>query len=64
MNIVDFLLGSIPLMLQFYAEMYREMDFKNTILELESELNVPKFKAYDFIVGKLSLCHLSADLQQ
>lgn len=55
MNVVDFLLGSIPLLLQFYAEMYRETDFKNTMIELESESNVPKVNTYDFIVGKRSL---------
>lgn len=51
MNVADFLLGSIPLLLQLYAEMYREMDFKTTMLELESESNVPQVKTYDFIVG-------------
>lgn len=53
MNVVDFFLGSIPLLLQFYAEMYRETDFKNTLLELENEYNVPKIKTYDFVIGKL-----------
>lgn len=52
MNVADFLLGSIPLLLQFYAELYRETDFKSTMLELESEFNVPVVKTYDFIVGK------------
>lgn len=52
MNVVDFLLGSIPMLLQLYAEMYREMDFKTTMLELESESNVPQVKTYDVIVGK------------
>lgn len=53
MNVADFLIRSIPLLLQFYAEMYRETDFQNTMLELESEFNVPKVKTYDFIIGKL-----------
>lgn len=52
MNISNFLLGSIPLLLQFYAEMYRETDYKNTTLELETEFNVPDIKIYDFIIGK------------
>lgn len=56
MNVADFLLGSIPLLLQLYAETYRETDFKRTMVELESERDVPKIKTYDFIVGKLSLC--------
>ncbi len=55
MNVADFLLGSIPLLLQFYAEMYRESDYKSTMVELESERNVPKIKSYDFIVGKFRL---------
>lgn len=54
MNVLELLLGSIPVLLQLYAEMYRETDFKSTMLELESEYNVPKPKTYDFIVGKLS----------
>lgn len=53
MNVLDFFLGSIPLLLQFYAETYRETDFKNTLLELENEHNVPEIKTYDFVIGKL-----------
>lgn len=51
-NVADFLLSSIPLLLQFYAESYRETDFKNTMVELESQFNVPKVKTYDIIIGK------------
>ncbi len=54
MNLADFVLGSIPLMLQLYSEMYRNTDYRSTMSELESEHNVPKMKTYDFIVGKLS----------
>lgn len=53
MNVVDFFLGSIPLLLQFYAETYRETDFKSTLQELDKEFNVPKIKTYDFVIGKL-----------
>lgn len=52
MNLLQFFLESIPLLLQFYAEMYRETDFKDTMIELESELNVPVIKTYDFVIGK------------
>lgn len=52
MNVATFLLGSIPLLIQFYVNMYRETDLKSTMLELENEFNVPKIKNYDFIVGK------------
>lgn len=58
MNLIYFLWGSLPLFIQFYADMYRETDYKNTLLELESEHNVPIVKTYDFIVGKLHFfCH-------
>lgn len=53
MNLADFFLGSIPLLIQFYVEMFRETDLKNTMHELESEFNVPKVQSYDFIIGKL-----------
>lgn len=63
MNIAEFFLGSIPLLLQFYAEMYRETDLQNTMNELETEFNVPKVKNYDFIIGKLILlCSLIISL--
>lgn len=52
MKVAEFLLGSIPLLVQFYADLYRKIDFENTMLELESEFNVPKVKTYDFIIGK------------
>lgn len=58
MNIAEFIFSSIPVLLQFYAESYRETDFKNTMRELENEYNVPKAKTYDFIVGKLNLYFL------
>lgn len=52
MNLAEFFLGSIPVLLQFYAEMYRETDLKSTMVELDSELNVPVVKKYDFIIGE------------
>lgn len=52
MNITEFIFGSVPILLQFYAELYRETDFQNTLHELESENNVPITKTYDFIIGK------------
>lgn len=51
MNLWDFFLGSIPLVLDLYSDMYRETDYKSTMLELESDFNVPTIKTYDFIVG-------------
>ncbi|KAJ6635171.1 4-pyridoxate dehydrogenase [Pseudolycoriella hygida] len=50
MNIADFLLGPIPILIQFYANLDREADYKNTLNELKNEHNVPKVKVYDFVV--------------
>lgn len=57
MKVAEFLLGSLPLLIQFYADLYRKIDFENTMHELESKLNVPKSKTYDFIIGKCSNLH-------
>lgn len=54
MNVLDFLWGSLPLLLEFYADLYLKTDFEKTMVELETESNVPKIKTYDFIVGKFN----------
>lgn len=51
MNFTDFLL-TIPMLVNLYAEKYRQDDKGLTMLELAAELNVPKVQEYDFIVGK------------
>lgn len=54
MNLYIFFFETVPLLIQFYAELYQETDFRNTMLELENEHNVPIVKTYDFIVGKVT----------
>lgn len=55
MNIANFLWESIPLLLQFYADLYLKTDFDETKVELENEYNVPKIKSFDFIIGKFAI---------
>lgn len=50
MHLAAFLFASIPLLIKLYATKYRDDDYKQTLLELESELNVPRIKTFDFIV--------------
>lgn len=58
MKVAEFLLGSLPLLIQFYADFYRKIDFENTMYELESEFNVPQIKTYDFIIGEYRNFHV------
>ncbi|ODM87919.1 Oxygen-dependent choline dehydrogenase [Orchesella cincta] len=49
MKLAAFVLGSIPLLIQFYARKYLDEDRINTLNELEKDLNLPRIKEYDFI---------------
>ena len=49
-----FLMGSIPLLIQLYADKYRNEDLKSTLTELQDDLNLVKPKIYDFVIGE---CH-------
>jgi len=65
MKLAAFVLGSIPILIQFYARKYLEEDRIATITELDGDLNLPRIKEYDFIVGKLnmSIFHIKKYLQ-
>lgn len=52
MELSRLVLGSISLLIQLYADKYRDDDFTKTLYELEDDLHFPKIKTYDFIVGK------------
>jgi len=52
MKLAAFVLGAVPILIQFYAKKYLEQDKVATITELENDLNLPRIKEYDFIVGK------------
>jgi len=46
-----FVLTSIPLIIQHYAERYEEQDKARTLAELEEQNGVPRIKTYDYIIG-------------
>jgi len=48
-----FVLTSIPLIIQHYAERYEEQDKARTLAELEEQNGVPRIKTYDYIIGWL-----------
>ncbi|CAL8130340.1 unnamed protein product [Orchesella dallaii] len=50
MKLAAFVLGSIPILIQFYARKYLEEDRVKTLTELDNDLNLPRIKEYDFIV--------------
>lgn len=53
MEILDFIWRSIPMLLQLYADFFLKADVERTMIELETEHNVPITRTYDFIVGEL-----------
>jgi hypothetical protein len=50
MNLADFILVSVPLVLHFFAAKDREQDFDKMLAELKEQLDVPVINTYDFIV--------------
>ncbi|CAL8130342.1 unnamed protein product [Orchesella dallaii] len=50
MKLAALVLGSIPLLIQFYSRKYLEEDKVKSLTELENDLNLPRIKEYDFIV--------------
>ncbi|CAL8130308.1 unnamed protein product [Orchesella dallaii] len=50
MKLLAFVLGSIPILIQFYAKKGLEEDRASTLTELEGDLNLPNIREYDFIV--------------
>lgn len=52
MNLAAIILASITLLIQKYADYDKEEDYKITLSELKQDLNLPRIKTYDFIVGK------------
>lgn len=45
------------MLLQLYADWYLKTDFEKTMIEVETEYNVPTTKTYDFIIGKSIQIH-------
>jgi hypothetical protein len=52
MNLVSFVLGSLPLIIRQYADHYKQLDLMSTLTELEGDLSLPRITTYDYIVGK------------
>lgn len=50
MNLATFVVASTALLIQFYADKYRQDDFARTLRELEADFGVPRIETYDFIV--------------
>ncbi|ODM95747.1 Oxygen-dependent choline dehydrogenase 1 [Orchesella cincta] len=50
MKLAAFVFGAIPLLIQFYSKKYLQEDKTATLTELENDLNLPRFKEFDFIV--------------
>lgn len=55
MNLFSMLLASIAVLIQDYADYDKAEDYEKTLNELKPDLNFPRIKTYDFIVGE---CHL------
>lgn len=51
MKLGAYLLGSMSLMIQQYADKYRTEDLSETLDELENDRGFPNIETYDFIVG-------------
>jgi hypothetical protein len=51
MNLVSFVLGSFPLMIQQYVDHYKNLDLMSTLTELEGDLSLPRITTYDYIIG-------------
>ncbi len=51
MQLVSFVLGSLLLSIQQYADFYKELDLRSTLVELENDLSLPRIQTYDFIVA-------------
>ena len=50
MKLAKFIFASLPLIVDYYTEKYRQEDYHRTLLELEASLGVPQIQTYDFIV--------------
>ncbi|ODM66802.1 Oxygen-dependent choline dehydrogenase, partial [Orchesella cincta] len=50
MKLATFVLGTIPILIQFYYKKYIAEDKALTLTELENDLNLPRIKEYDFII--------------
>ena len=42
----------MPILIQLYADKFRNEDLQTTLSQLQDDLNLPRPKTYDFIIGK------------
>lgn len=52
MKVVTFMLSSISLLIQQYANNFEQEDLKLTLTQLRDDLGLPRIQTYDYIVGK------------
>ncbi|XP_021965637.2 oxygen-dependent choline dehydrogenase [Folsomia candida] len=50
MDLTTFVFSGLPVIIQHYADFYKQRDLDATLKELESQQGLPKIEEYDFIV--------------
>jgi choline dehydrogenase len=50
MKFLEFIVGTLPLVIQFYAEKYLNDDYVATMKSLEGDSSLPRLNSYDFVI--------------
>lgn len=57
MQLSAFIIASMALSIQYYADQFREDDLEMTLDELAPDRSLPVIKTFDFVIGK---CYLNS----